>query len=89
MQTNLVPGKATRTNDATILSAINKEARDGGGNTMVIGIRNEAGDIYRIVKAVGLGEFMGIVGVLSEKLKMTDELMQATTMKDGCDAIFS
>lgn len=72
MQTKLVPGKAARTNDATILSAINEEARDGGGNTMVIGIRNESGDIYRVVKAEGLGEFMGIVGVLSGALKMTD-----------------
>lgn len=89
MQTNLVPGNAARANDTTILSVINKQARDDGGNTMVIGIRNEAGEIYRIVEAVGLGEFMGLVSVLSDKLKLTDELMEFTAMKEGCDAIFS
>ena len=89
METKLVPGKTARTNDAAILTAINKQARDGGGRMMVIGIRNEAGDIYRVVKAEGLAEFMGVIGALSDKLKMTDELEEAAGMKDGCDAIFS
>lgn len=68
MQTNLIPGKTLRNNDAAILDGLNENARDGGGNTMVIGIRNEAGDIYRVVRTVGLGEFFAIVGVLTDRI---------------------
>lgn len=89
METKLVPGKAPRLNDEVILSALKKKARDGGGKAMLLGIRNEAGEIYRVVKAEGLGEFMSFVSFMSEKIGLVDELKDATGMKDGCDAIFS
>ena len=37
----------------------------------------------------GVGEVIGIVSVLSEKFKMTDELMEAMIMRAGSDAILS
>lgn len=88
MQTKLIEGKSLRANDAEILAAVTKEARDGGGNTMVIGIRNEAGQIYRGIQTVGMGEFMAVVGALVD-LGLTDELANAFSMREGCDAIFS
>ena len=36
--------------DAAILTAVNEQAHGGSANARVIGIRNEAGDIYRVVE---------------------------------------
>ncbi|MES2400200.1 MAG: hypothetical protein V4573_09455 [Pseudomonadota bacterium] len=88
MKISYVPGADLRDDDAAIVKAVNKEAFPGGGNTMVIGVRNQVGAIYLKVEAVGLAEFMGVIGCF-EKLKFTDELEDSGSMKDGCDAIFS
>lgn len=88
MQTKLIEGVSLRSNDDKVLAAANKGARDGGGNTMVIGVRNEAGQIYRGIETVGMGEFMAVVGALHD-LGLTDELADAFDMREGCDAIFS
>lgn len=87
MKTKLFEGKVPHPNDAAILAALERSARDGGGNTMIIGIRNEDGDIYRGVKTVGMGEFMAAISALVD-LGMKDELANAFEMKEGCDAIF-
>ncbi len=55
---------------------------------MVIGIRNESGEIYRLIGADKLRSFMNAVEELTD-LGMTDELQDSKTNKDGCDSIFS
>jgi hypothetical protein len=87
MKTKLIEGKMPRADDEKIVTVLARSARDGGGNTMIIGIRNEFGDIYRGIKTVGMGEFMATVQALVD-LGMTDELENEFEMKEGCDAIF-
>ncbi len=88
METKLIDGKNVRANDEKILASLKKNARDGGGNTMSIGIRNESGQIYRAVQTVGMGEFMAVIDGLFT-IGLTDELANVSEMREGCDAIFS
>jgi hypothetical protein len=55
---------------------------------MLIGVRNEAGDIYRLIGASKLNSFMNAVEELFD-LGLVDELQDTEEPKDGCDAIFS
>ena len=55
---------------------------------MLIGVRNEAGQIYRLIGATKANSFMNAVEEL-EDLGMADELKDTETPVDGCDAIFS
>jgi hypothetical protein len=55
---------------------------------MLIGVRNEAGDIYRLIGATKVNSFMNAVEEL-EDLGMADELKDVEGPQDGCDAIFS
>ena len=55
---------------------------------MLIGVRNEAGDIYRLIGATKLNSFMNAVEELFD-LGLVDELQDTEEPKDGCDAIFS
>ena len=55
---------------------------------MLIGVRNEAGEIYRLIGATKLNSFMNAVEELFE-LGLVDELEDTEEPKDGCDAIFS
>jgi hypothetical protein len=55
---------------------------------MLIGVRNEAGEIYRLIGAATLNSFMNAVEELFD-LGLVDELQDTEEPKDGCDAIFS
>jgi hypothetical protein len=55
---------------------------------MLIGVRNEAGEIYRLIGAAKLNSFMNAVEELID-LGLVDELLDTEELKDGCDAIFS
>jgi hypothetical protein len=55
---------------------------------MLIGVRNEAGEIYRLIGATKLNSFMNAVEELFD-LGLVDELQDTEEAKDGCDAIFS
>jgi hypothetical protein len=55
---------------------------------MLIGVRNEAGEIYRLIGATKLNSFMNAVEELFD-LGLVDELQDLEEPKDGCDAIFS
>ena len=54
---------------------------------MVIGIRNEAGDIYRLIGASNLNSYMNAVEELFD-LELVDELAEQEGTTLGCDAIF-
>ena len=89
MQTQIIDGTSPRANDQQVVAAVKAKARgNGGGATMVIGVRNETGAIYRRFHVTGLGDFMGAVGALQD-LGLNDELSNETSMRDGCDAIFA
>ncbi len=55
---------------------------------MLIGIRNEAGEIYRLIGATKINSFMNAVEELFD-LGLVDELQDTDGTQDGCDAIFS
>ena len=55
---------------------------------MIIGVRNEDGDIYRLIGATRANSFMNAVEELDD-LGLVDELQDTESTVDGCDAIFS
>jgi hypothetical protein len=55
---------------------------------MLIGVRNEDGEIYRLIGATKINSFMNAVEELFD-LGLVDELQDTEETKDGCDAIFS
>jgi hypothetical protein len=55
---------------------------------MLIGVRNEDGEIYRLIGASKLNSFMNAVEELFD-LGLVDELQDTEEPKEGCDAIFS
>jgi hypothetical protein len=55
---------------------------------MLIGVRNEAGEIYRLIGATKVNSFMNAVEELID-LGLEDELEDTEELREGCDAIFS
>ena len=55
---------------------------------LIIGIRNEAGEIYRLIGATKHNSFMNAIEELFD-LGLVDELQDTEEPRDGCDAIFS
>ena len=55
---------------------------------MLIGVRNEAGEIYRLIGATKINSFMNAVEELID-LGLVNELEDIEGSQDGCDAIFS
>jgi hypothetical protein len=55
---------------------------------LIIGVRNEDGEIYRLIGASKHHNYMNAVEELFD-LGLVDELEQVETTVDGCDAIFS
>jgi hypothetical protein len=55
---------------------------------MLVGVRNEAGQIYRLIGAAKANSYTNAVEEL-EDLGLVDELNDADSPQEGCDAIFS
>ena len=91
MKTTLLEGKKPAHFDKHIIGnllldvATPDEVRQ---EDMLIGVRNEAGEIYRLIGATKLNSFMNAVEELFD-LGLVDELQDTEEPKDGCDAIFS
>jgi hypothetical protein len=91
VKTTLLEGKAPAHFDKHIIGnilldvATEEEVRQ---HKMLIGVRNEAGEIYRLIGAAKLNSFMNAVEELID-LGLVDELQDTEELKDGCDAIFS
>ena len=75
--------------DADIVAAISlAHARGGSGTTSVIGIRNAAGKVYRLVHAVGVAESLAVADRL-ERLGLVDDPNDFDKAREGCDSIFA
>ena len=91
MKTTLLEGKKAAKFDKHIIGnllldvATPDEVRQ---EDMLIGVRNEAGEIYRLIGATKLNSFMNAVEELFD-LGLVDELEDTEEPKEGCDAIFS
>lgn len=91
MKTALVPGKKPAHFDKHIIGNLLltvASVDDVRQEKMLIGVRNEAGEIYRLIGATKVNSFMNAVEELQD-LGLADELEQTEGPKDGCDAIFS
>ena len=55
---------------------------------LIIGVRNEDGEIYRLIGATKHNSFMNAIEELFD-LGLVDELQDTDSTQDGCDAIFS
>lgn len=55
---------------------------------MLIGVRNDAGEIYRLIGATKLNSYMNAVEELAD-LGLVDELQDIEEIREGCDAIFA
>ncbi|RJG08446.1 hypothetical protein [Massilia cavernae] len=54
---------------------------------MVIGVRNETGDIYRLIGATKANSYMNATEELAD-MELIDELQDVEETREGCDAIF-
>lgn len=88
MDTKIIKGKSPLANDGEIVAALEKNtARTLGGKRMLIGVRNDAGEIYRTVKADGVDGFLAAVTIF-QNLGLVNELQSLTGVRDGFNAIF-
>ena len=88
MHTLAVPGVATDINDADVLRVIARATMHAArGPTTVIGIRNAAGSIYRVVHAVGVAECIALTSAL-EELGLVDDHHELDRVREGCDSIY-
>jgi hypothetical protein len=91
LKTALLDGKTPANFDKNIIGNLLLDvagAADVRLEKMLIGVRNEAGDIYRLIGATKVNSFNNAVEEL-EDLGLVDELKQADAPNDGYDAIFS
>ena len=90
MKTSLLDGKKPAKFDKHIIGnllldqatpdAVRKEK-------MLIGVRNEDGEIYRLIGATKINSFMNAVEELDD-LGLVNELQDTEGTQEGCDAIF-
>ncbi len=90
MKTSLLEGKKPAKFDKHIIGnlllnvATPDEVRQ---EKMQIGVRNEDGEIYRLIGATKINSFMNAVEELFD-LGLVDELQDTEETREGCDAIF-
>ena len=79
-------GKAVPAFDAKIEEFLKGKFTDDG-KTMSIAGRNDAGEVYRTINAIGLHDYLAVIGCL-QSLRLVDLLVDAFQEVDGFDAIF-
>ena len=90
MKTSLIEGKKPAHFDKHIIGNILLDVAsldEVMDESMIIGVRNESGEIYRLIGATKLNSFMNAVEELLD-LGLDDELQDTEEQKEGCDAIF-
>lgn len=91
MNSTLIPEKQIAQFDPIVLQALHGIAPRSphpAEKRLLIGIQNENGDIYRVIKIAGLYYFLDLVNKFRE-LGFTDEFAEHAGEKEGFDAILS
>jgi hypothetical protein len=91
LKTSLIEGKKPAHFDKHIIGNILLDVaplEEVKQEAMLIGVRNEAGEIYRLIGATKLNSFMNASEELLD-MGLVDELEDREEQKEGCDAIFS
>lgn len=87
MRTRTLAGITPASFDGHVVAFVRRDGEQGQGHASVIGLRNEAGYIYRYIETTGMTEFIRTVSWL-EELGLMDELADADDGSEGCDAIY-
>ncbi|OXX49039.1 hypothetical protein B9J93_03345 [Vibrio sp. V17_P4S1T151] len=74
--------------DNQVTDIVNALDKNEDGKVMNIGIKNQNGEIYRILDVEGLSNFMSAISKLVS-LGLEDELVNSIFPLNGLDAIFS
>ncbi len=91
MNTTLIEGKPPAEYDATVLDTISlipKALHHEAARRLLIGVRNERGDVYRAIKVFGIKEFSDLIEKF-RKVGFNDELAETYGDKEGYDAVIS
>jgi hypothetical protein len=91
MNSTLIEGKEPGGFDAVVvdtLSRVPPRTPHPAEKRLLIGIQNERGDIYRVIKIAGLYYFLDLVGKFQE-LGFASTLAEHAGDKEGFDAILS
>jgi len=86
MNTKYFPAVEIPDFDDQIDEVLERTSFDGGGNSMFLAIENRAGQVYRVVEVIGLGEFMNTVYGLLD-LGFIDLLQDKPASKQGYDSL--
>ena len=91
MNTTLIEEKTLADYDAIVLNAMNlipSTPAPVSAERLLVGVKNEHGDVYRVIKISGLANFLAFIGKLRD-LGFTDELAEAYGDKEGFDAVIA
>ncbi len=91
MKTSLLEGKKPAKFDKDIIGNLLLDvapADEVRQESLIVGVRNEDGEIYRLIGASTHRSFMNAVEELFD-LELVDELQDTDEPVEGCDAIFS
>jgi hypothetical protein len=91
VNTTLIQGKQLAEFDAIVLDTINLIApisHHPAEKRLRIGIQNEHGDVYRVIKISGLKNFLDVIGKLREH-GFTDEFAEHSGDKQGFDPVIT
>lgn len=86
-----MPGKQPAQFDALVLDTINHippTTHHPAAKRLLIGIQNEQGEVYRVIRITGLYNFLDLIGTFRD-LGFTDEFAQHAGDKEGFDAILN
>lgn len=73
--------------DKEISEVINNYQIEGGGKTMVIGIENTEGNVYRHIYAKGMGTYIYITSEHTD-IGLEDKLQHSIQGENGFDSLF-
>jgi hypothetical protein len=91
MNTTLIEGKSRAEYDAMVLEAISlipNASHHPAAKQLLIGVRNEHGDVYRVIKVWGMQEFSDFIATF-RMVGLKDEFAEAYGDKGGYDAVIS
>lgn len=91
MNTTLIKDKSPAEYDATVLNTISlipNTPHHEASSRLLIGVRNERGDVYRVIKVLGMKEFSDLIEKF-RRLGFNDEFAEAYGDKEGYDAVIS
>lgn len=91
MKTSLIDGKTPAHFDKHIIGNLLLDVTslaEVQDESMLIGVRNADGEIYRLIGATKPNSFINAVEELLD-LGLVDELEDREQQREGCDAIFS